>query len=236
MLTGKGLEAAVRGVHTAYYMIHAMFGGDDYARLDRETARRFAAAARKAGVGHIIYLGGLIPQAAASEHLTSRAEVGAILAEAVPTTELRAGPIVGSGSTSFEMVRYLTERLPLMIVPSWIDHEVQPISIRDTLSYLTLALDLPPLGVMDIGADRITFRGMVETYAELRGLRRVFWTVPALLPRLAARCGRSLPYPTRWRCRSSKAWCSPRSPTRAGRRRFPGWRLITAPRSSGLSA
>lgn len=187
LATGEGLEGALRGVHTAYYLVHSMGGGGDFAGLDREAARRFGAAAKAAGVAHVVYLGGLLPEAAASEHLLSRAEVGAILAAHAPTTELRAGPIVGSGSASFEMVRYLTERLPLMLAPAWIDHEVQPIAIRDVLSYLTLAAGLPPQGVVDVGADRLTFRRMVETYAELRGLRRVIWTVPALLPRLAAR-------------------------------------------------
>ncbi|MEK7234776.1 MAG: DUF2867 domain-containing protein [Elusimicrobiota bacterium] len=187
LVTGVGLDEALRGVHTAYYLVHSMSGGRDFANLDRTAALRFGVAAREAGVKHVIYLGGILPKAAASEHLTSRAEVGAILAAAVPTTELRAGPIVGSGSASFEIIRYLTERLPLMLTPGWIDHEVQPIAIRDILSYLTLAVDLPALGVMDIGADRLTFRRMVEIYAELRGLRRVILTVPAFMPRLAAR-------------------------------------------------
>ena len=185
--TGEGLESALRGVRTAYYLVHSMYAGPDFADHDRAAALRFGAAAREAGVEHVVYLGGLLPDAAASQHLASRAEVGAILAAAVPTTEFRAGPIVGSGSASFEMVRYLTERLPIMLAPKWIDHEVQPIAIRDVLSYLTLAGDLAPLGVVDIGADRITFRRMVETYAELRGLRRVILTVPAFMPQLAAR-------------------------------------------------
>ena len=185
--SGEGLDRALRGVDTAYYLVHSMTQGGDFAALDRGAARRFGAAAREAGVRHIIYLGGLLPQDSASEHLTSRAEVGDILAEAAPTTQFRAGPIVGSGSASFEMVRYLTERLPVLVAPSWINNEVQPIAIRDVLSYLTLALDRAPLGVVDVGADRLTFRRMVETYAELRGLRRVIWTVPALMPRLAAR-------------------------------------------------
>lgn len=185
--TGAGLAAALSGVETAYYLVHSMGGGPGFVARDREAARRFGAAARAAGVSRLIYLGGLLPPQAASEHLASRAEVGRLLAEAVPTTEFRAGPVVGSGSASFEMVRYLTERLPLMLAPAWIDHEVQPIAIRDVLSYLTLALERPPLGVVDIGADRLTFRRMLETYAELRGLRRIIWTVPALLPWLAAR-------------------------------------------------
>lgn len=187
LATGEGLEAALRGVDVAYYLVHSMYGAGDFAELDREAARRFGEAARAAGVAQVVYLGGLLPEAAASKHLASRAEVGAILAAHVPTTELRAGPIVGSGSASFEMVRYLTERLPLMLAPGWIDHEVQPIAIRDVLSYLALAGETPALGVLNIGADRLTFRRMVDTYAELRGLRRVIWTVPAFMPTLAAR-------------------------------------------------
>lgn len=185
--TGEGLAEALSGVHTAYYLVHSMSAGGDFAGLDRDAARRFGEAAKAAGAVHVIYLGGLLPEAAASKHLASRAEVGAILAGLAPTTELRAGPIVGSGSASFEMVRYLTERLPLMLAPSWIDHEVNPIAIRDVLSYLTMAADRPPLGIVDVGSGRLTFRRMVETYAELRGLRRVIWTVPALMPQLAAR-------------------------------------------------
>ncbi|TBR24785.1 SDR family oxidoreductase [bacterium] len=187
VLTGEGLDEALRGADTAYYLVHSMSGGDDFASRDLAAAERFGAAARKAGVRLVVYLGGLLPPAAASEHLRSRAEVGAALAAEVPTTELRAGPIVGSGSASFEMVRYLTERLPLMLAPSWIDNEVQPIAIRDVLSYLTLAGEREALGVVDVGADRLTFRRMVETYAELRGLRRLVWAVPALLPKLASR-------------------------------------------------
>ena len=147
--TGEGLAEALFGVETAYYLVHSMGGGAGFEKRDREAALRFGAAARAAGVRRLIYLGGLLPPDAASEHLLSRAEVGRLLAEAVPTTEFRAGPVVGSGSASFEMVRYLTERLPLMIAPSWIDHKVQPIAIRDVLFYLTMALDLPPLGVAD---------------------------------------------------------------------------------------
>lgn len=187
VLTGEGLAEALSGVDTAYYLVHSMSGGEGFAARDREAAERFGAAARAAGLRHVIYLGGLLPAESASEHLRSRAEVGAALAAAVPTTELRAGPIVGSGSASFEMVRYLTERLPLMLAPKWIDNEVQPIAVRDVLSYLTQAGEHEALGVVDVGADRLTFRRMVETYAELRGLRRLVLAVPALLPKLAAR-------------------------------------------------
>lgn len=187
VLTGEGLDTALRDVDTAYYLVHAMSAGKDFAARDRMAARRFGEAAHAAGVRHVIYLGGIQPEGSASEHLTSRAEVGQILAAVVPTTEFRAGPVIGSGSASFEMVRYLTERLPLILAPSWIDHEVQPIAIRDVLSYLVEACALPGMGVVNIGCERITFRRMIETYAELRRLRRWIFTVPALVPRLAAR-------------------------------------------------
>lgn len=185
--TGEGVAEALRGVETAYYLVHGMTAGHDFAARDREAARRFGEAARAAGVQRVIYLGGLQPPKAASEHLMSRAEVGRILADAVPTTEFRAGPIIGSGSASFEIVRYLTERLPIMIAPAWINHEVQPIAIRDVLSYLVAALEMPALGVVNVGCERLTFRQMIETYATARRLRRFIFTVPALMPRLAAR-------------------------------------------------
>ena len=187
VLTGEGLDAALRHVDTAYYLVHAMSAGRDFAERDRRSARRFGEAARKAGVQHVIYLGGIQPPGTASEHLTSRAEVGALLAGLVPTTEFRAGPVVGSGSASFEMVRYLTERLPIILAPAWIEHEVQPIAIRDVLAYLVGACDRPAMGVVAIGSERITFRSMLETYAEVRGLRRWIFTLPALMPHLAAR-------------------------------------------------
>lgn len=187
LATGKGLAGALRGVDTAYYLVHSMTSGRGFTTRDRMAAHRFGAAARAAGVQRVVYLGGLQPDREASEHLTSRAEVGRLLAEAVPTLEFRAGPIIGSGSASFEMVRYLTERLPIMLAPAWIDHEVQPIAIRNVLGYLVDALDVTFHGIVDIGADRMTFRKMIETYAELRGLRRILWTVPALMPHLAAR-------------------------------------------------
>jgi uncharacterized protein YbjT (DUF2867 family) len=187
--TGDGLVAALRDVETAFYLVHSMTGGRDFAARDHAAASRFGAAAREAGVDRVVYLGGIQPAdtAKVSEHLTSRAEVGRLLAEAVPTTEFRAGPVVGSGSASFEMVRYLTERLPVMIGPSWIDHEVQPIAIRDVLAYLTEAANRPALGIVNIGAECLSFRRMLQTYADLRDLRRLIVAVPALAPRLASR-------------------------------------------------
>jgi uncharacterized protein YbjT (DUF2867 family) len=183
----EALRVALAGVDAAYFLIHSMHAGADFAERDRAAAGGFAAAAAAAGVSHVVYLGGLLPGGSdVSTHLASRAEVGDILRATVPTTEFRAGPIIGSGSASFEMIRYLTERLPMMIAPRWIRNDVQPIAIRDVLSYLVAALDAGPLGVVDIGADRLSFLETMKVYAEVRGLRRVITPVPVLAPRLAA--------------------------------------------------
>jgi uncharacterized protein YbjT (DUF2867 family) len=163
-----------------------MYSGRDFAVRDREAARNFSRYGSK--LKHVIYLGGLLPKSEekVSEHLRSRAEVGEILRENLPTTEFRAGPIIGSGSASFEMVRYLTERLPVMVAPKWILNEVQPVSIGDVLKYLVLALKQEALGIVDVGADRLTFKQMMEIYGEVRGLRRFILPVPVLAPALAA--------------------------------------------------
>jgi uncharacterized protein YbjT (DUF2867 family) len=191
----ESIDGVADGMDAAYYLIHSMGAGHDFAALDREAAEAFAAAC--AGVEKVIYLGGLYPPGA-SEHLRSRAEVGEILRRRLPTTELRAGPVIGSGSASFEMVRYLTERLPVMVTPRWVENEVQPIGIHDTLRYLVAALDRPALGVVDIGADRLTFRRMMEEYAQVRGLARTIVPVPVLAPWLAARwVGLVTPIPNR---------------------------------------
>jgi uncharacterized protein YbjT (DUF2867 family) len=186
ILQPKAVQRAVDGIDAAYYLIHAMGGGRDFRAKDQLAAAIFGSAARN--LGHVIYLGGLLPQAAhISEHLQSRAEVGAVLRSYCATTEFRAGPIIGSGSASFEMVRYLTERLPVMVAPRWILNQVQPIAIRDILSYMIAALERPPLGVVDVGSDRLTFQQMMEVYADVRGLTRVIIPVPVLAPALAAR-------------------------------------------------
>jgi len=182
------LASALEGIEVAYYLIHSMAAGADFAERDRRAAERFADAAAR--VGHVIYLGGLLPPGdPASEHLRSRAQTGAVLAERLPgrTTEFRAGPIIGSGSASFEMVRYLTERLPAMIAPRWVRNPVQPIAIRDVLAYLVDAIRVGPSGVIDIGADVRTFKEMMLEYAQQRGLRRWVVPVPVLAPWLAAR-------------------------------------------------
>ncbi|MER3480118.1 MAG: DUF2867 domain-containing protein [Meiothermus sp.] len=183
----SSLERVLEGVDVAYYLVHAMLAGGDFPKLESRQAEAFALAARRAGVGRVIYLGGLQPQGFnPSPHLESRAKVGETLRALVPTTELRAGPIVGSGSASFEMVRYLTERLPVMVAPRWVLNPVSPIAIRDVLSYLLLALEREALGVVEIGSAPLTFKAMMETYAEVRGLRRLILPLPVLAPRLAA--------------------------------------------------
>ncbi len=198
VLDPSSLGPALAGVDVAYYLVHSMGSGGDFAERDRRAARAFAEAAREASC-HVIYLGGLVPVGrVASEHLASRAEVGKLLREGCDATELRAGPVIGSGSASFEMVRYLTERLPLMVAPRWIRNPVQPIAVDDVLAYLVEAGEGRPGSVLDVGADVLTFRRMMEVYAEVRGLRRVILPVPVLAPRLAARwVGLVTPIPNR---------------------------------------
>ena len=177
----SSLVKAMEGMDAAYYLVHSMCSGHDYADSDRRAATNFVRAGKD--LQRVIYLGGLLPDSpATSEHLQSRAEVGRILSDGLPTLEMRAGPIVGSGSASFEMVRYLTERLPILIGPSWIRNEVQPIAIRDMISYLTQALDSEITGVLEVGGDPISFRQMLEDYAEARGLKRVILLVKPILP------------------------------------------------------
>lgn len=184
------LPVAVEGMEAAYYLVHSMYAGSDFEALDRVAAKNFVAAA--GALSHVIYLGGIVPQPSPrrrpSAHLSSREEVGEILREGLPTTEFRAGPIIGSGSASFEMVRYLTERLPAMIAPRWILNDVQTISVSDILDYLVGALGrIETLGVVDVGTEPVSFKGMMQIYAEVRGLPRIIIPVPVLAPRLAAR-------------------------------------------------
>ena len=187
LLDPDSLAAAFSGIEAAYYLVHSMTGRKDFEQTDRRAAEHFARAAQ--GLKHVIYLGGLQPENTRnhSSHLRSRAEVGQILRQGLPTTEFRAGPIIGSGSASFEMVRYLTERIPAMIAPKWIRNEVQPIAVRDVMSYLIDALAHEPMGIVSIGADRLSFKAMMQGYAKERGLHRLIVPVPVLAPKLAAR-------------------------------------------------
>jgi len=181
------MRRAMHGVEVAYYLVHSMQSGANFSSRDRHHAEVFANAAHEAGVRHVIYLGGLLPKGGTpSLHLSSRAEVGQILREATPCTEFRAGPIIGSGSAPFEMVRYLTERVPIMITPRWIDNLVSPIGIRDVLRYLVACAAREPMGVVEIGAPPLSFRRMMQIYAELRGLKRHIFKTPVLAPKLAA--------------------------------------------------
>ncbi|HUQ43034.1 MAG TPA: SDR family oxidoreductase [Candidatus Limnocylindria bacterium] len=182
---------ALRGIEVAYYLAHSMGGGvTGFAERDRAAARSFAAAAARAGVGRIIYLGGLGDDGPGlSHHLASRHEVGAELAgQGVPVTEFRAAIIIGSGSASFEMLRHLTERLPVMITPRWVSTRCQPIAIRDALDYLVAALEHPEVGgIVEIGGpDVLSYGQMMLRYAKLRGLRRLMIPVPVLTPRLSS--------------------------------------------------
>jgi uncharacterized protein YbjT (DUF2867 family)/uncharacterized protein YndB with AHSA1/START domain len=187
----ESLVAAMAGTDVAYYLIHGMSDSPDFHERDLAAARAFGVAARSAGVRRIVYLGGLgDPATDLSEHLRSRHATGGALGEAgVPVTEFRSAVIVGSGSVSFEMVRNLTERLPVMICPRWVVTRIQPIGIRDVLEYLVAAPLVPESAgrVVEIGgADVLTYRDMMLGYARVRGLRRWLIPVPVLTPRLSS--------------------------------------------------
>jgi uncharacterized protein YbjT (DUF2867 family) len=191
LLVPETLPAALEGVEVAYYLAHSMGAGEHgFAERDRTAARNFAIAAALAGVARIVYLGGLGDDGAdLSHHLASRHETGAELAaHGVPVTEFRAAVIIGSGSASFEILRHLTERLPVMITPRWVETRCQPIGIRDVLDYLAGALDHPEAtGIVEIGGpDVLSYGEMMRTYARIRGLRRLMIPVPVLTPRLSS--------------------------------------------------
>ncbi len=191
VLKADSLDAALAGIDVAYYLVHSMRSGADFYAHDIQAGQNFGAAAQRQGVKRIVYLGGLgDPATDLSEHLRSRQQTGEALREsAVPVTEFRAGVIVGSGSLSFEMIRYLTERVPVMICPSWVYTRIQPISIRDTLAYLVSALTTPASAgqIIEIGgAEIMTYRDMMFGYARARKLRRFMIPVAVLTPRLSS--------------------------------------------------
>lgn len=191
VLQAETLPPALRGVAVAYYLVHSMAASQDFDRRDRQAAQNFAEVAHQQGVQRIIYLGGLgDPQANLSHHLRSRQITGEVLRQAgVPLTEFRAAIVVGSGSISFEMIRYLTERIPLMICPRWVYQRVQPIAINDVIAYLVAALNTPASAdaVIEIGgADVLTYGEMMLGYARARGLKRWLLPVPFLTPRLSS--------------------------------------------------
>jgi uncharacterized protein YbjT (DUF2867 family) len=188
-LNAASLGPAMLGVHTAYYLVHSMGHGDSFEEQDRTAAGNFATAAQFAEVKRIIYLGGL-GEGSLSPHLKSRQEVGAILrGSKVSVIEFRASIVIGSGSLSFEIIRALVERLPVMVCPRWVSVAAQPIGIEDLISYLMSALDVPGQGsrIIEIGGpDQVSYRDIMNEYARQRGLSRLIISMPVLTPRLSS--------------------------------------------------
>ena len=182
---------ALKGVDTAYYLIHSMGNEKDFSRLDRISAENFLEACRQCKVRRLVYLGGLGHPQSASKHLASRIETGKILSSCpqdVQTIWFRAGVIIGAGSTSFEIIRHLVEKLPVMITPRWVHTQTQPIGINDVLDYLYGALDLDTAEnlVVDIGMAPMPFLAMLQQSAQAMGLRRFIFPVPLLSPKLSS--------------------------------------------------
>ena len=191
VLDPASLERAMQGVTAAYYLVHLMKSSADFEKEDRQAAQNFVQAARQAGVGRIIYLGGLGDDGGKlSPHLRSRHEVGRVLRESgVECIEFRASVVIGAGSLSFTLVRSLTDRLPVMICPRWLATPTQPIAVDDILAYLLSAMDLPPgpSRIFEVGSpDVVTYGDIVREYARQRGLRRWLISVPVLTPYLSS--------------------------------------------------
>lgn len=197
LLKNEGLQKALEDVHSTFYLVHSMGGrtltvNKEFISRDRKAARNFIKSAAASGLKRIIYLGGLGETGPnLSEHLKSRAEIAKILSSRdVSTTVLRAAVIIGAGGASFEMLRYLVERLPVMVCPKWIDTRIQPIAVRDVIGYLVGCLmNSHTAGrTFDIGGPEVlTYREMMHQYADARGIaRRLIFTVPVLTPLLAS--------------------------------------------------
>lgn len=197
------MKRALDGVHTAFYLLHSIGVGTDFDELEAEMARNFANAAEASGVKQIVYLGGIANVEKQSKHLASRARTGVELSStSVPVLELRAGIVIGSGSASFEMLRHLTHRLPIMTTPKWVSNRTHPIAIRDVLWYLSNAAKLtkPVSGIFDIGGPEIlSYADMMQKFAKCSGLRkRWIIKVPVLTPKLSSLwIGFVTPVPTR---------------------------------------
>jgi uncharacterized protein YbjT (DUF2867 family) len=184
------LRGALAGVDVAYYLVHSMAAGREFARIDREAAANFAHAAAAAGVRRIVYLGGLVPPNPRSEHLRSRAETGDVLRSGpVPVTELRAGMIIGPGSAAYEVIRDLVNHLPLMVTPAWVRSRSTPIALPDLLAYLREVADLPEASgrILDAGGpEAVTYEEIMHCYGRLVGRRPRVLAVPVLTPRLSS--------------------------------------------------
>jgi uncharacterized protein YbjT (DUF2867 family) len=196
IVSGDGIKEAVRGIHTTYYLVHSMCGSSmfknyGFVRKDKDAAENFMNSADAAGTRRVIYLGALGEAGKGlSEHLKSREEVARILSSGkLQTTVLRAAIIIGAGSASFIMLKYLVERLPVMICPKWIDTKIQPIAVGDILAYLTGCLLNPNTAgkIFDTGGPEVlTYRGMIQQYTEAVGLpRRIIIRTPILSSLLA---------------------------------------------------
>jgi len=192
VLDPPSLNRALQGVHTAYYLVHVMSGSKDFEREDRQAASNFAGAAKQSGVRRIIYLGGLGDDAdpKLSPHLRSRHEVGKILRDSgIETIEFRASVVIGAGSLSFDLMKSLTDRLPVMLCPRWLTTPTQPIAVDDVLGYLLAAKDMPPgeSCIFEIGGtDVSTYGDLIREYARQRRLRRWLISVPVLTPYLSS--------------------------------------------------
>jgi len=191
LLDPATLGPALAGVETAFFLVHSMRSGRDFERLEREAARNFAQAAREAGVRRIIFLGGLSHGNDLSRHMRSRLESGNILrASGIPVVELRASIVIGSGSASFELIRALVDRLPVMVTPRWVHTAAQPIAINDVIAYLIEAIDVEAGDglIVEIGGAEVTsYLGIMQEYARQQKLRRWFIAVPFLSPGLSSR-------------------------------------------------
>lgn len=185
------LDKALEGIEVAYYLIHSMGSDGDFRELDRQSAENFREAAIRQGVRRIVYLGGLGVKESASEHLLSRIETGEILsgrADQVQCVWFRAGVIIGSGSASFEIIRNLVEKLPVMITPSWVQTRAQPIGVDDVIRYLYKVKDIHSDEnlVIDIGCEAMSYKKIMETTAAVMGLKRILIPVPLLTPHLSS--------------------------------------------------
>ena len=189
-LEPETLPAALKNIDVAFYLVHSMAAGSDFAKLDIEAAKNFAAAAAEAGVKRVVYLGGLIPADPRSAHLKSRAETGDVLRHgAAPVTEIRAGMIVGPGSAAYEIIRDLVNYLPIMITPRWVQSRSTPIALDNLLDYLVGVARMPEAAgkIYDVGGpETLTYEQLMRQYGDIKGKRFWLLSLPVLTPRLSS--------------------------------------------------